>query len=413
MSLFLYNFVINVYSLFIKIAALFQQKAALFVNGRKAIFQQLKIALKEEKRPIIWMHCASLGEFEQGRSLIEMIRQNHPSHAIFLSFFSPSGYEYRKNYPYADYVFYLPMDRARNAKQWIQILQPSFAIFVKYEFWYHYLNQLQQKQIPTLLISAHFQSNQIFFKWYGKLFRKLLHNFQHIFVQDQSSVELLLSIQIDSVSVAGDTRFDRAYAIAQQPKKYENIEIFKGDKQLLIVGSAWEEDITFILELMPHIQKEYKILLVPHEVAENKVQETLKKHPNSICLWTSSHSKLQQKPVALVNSIGHLAFLYRYADIVWIGGGLGKNGIHNIIEPAVYGKAIFFGPNYQRFREAEELIFNQAVAALSSSQQLYHYICNSEKINEMGTNAQRYVLKHLGATQKIYHYLVENALFKT
>lgn len=413
MSLFLYNLAIALYSLAIKIAALFQQKAALFIAGRKDIFKQLNLALKDEKRPIIWIHCSSLGEFEQGRSLIEMIRLNHPTHAIFLSFFSPSGYEFRKNYSGADYIFYLPIDTAKNAKQWIQIIQPSLAIFVKYEFWYHHLNQLKKNNIPTLLISAHFQPDQIFFKWYGQLFRKLLHNFQHIFVQDQSSVALLQSIQINSVSVAGDTRFDRAFAIAQQPKTYENIEIFKGNKKLLIVGSAWKEDIELNLKLMPLIQNEYKILLVPHEIAEENIQEILKLDPNSICLWESKHSEVQQKPIALVNSMGHLAFLYRYADIVWIGGGLGKNGIHNTIEPAVYGKAIFFGPNYKRFREAEELISNHAAASLSTSQQFYQAFCNSDQIYEMGMQAQSYVHQHLGATQKIYDYLVANALFNT
>lgn len=403
MYLLFYNLGLLLYSLVLRIVAPFNPKARKFIDGRKGIFEQIKTALAAEKRERIWIHCASLGEFEQGRPLMELIRVQHPETCIILTFFSPSGYEAQKNYPYADYIFYLPLDSAAHARRFIQILQPACALFVKYEFWYHYLAALSAQQVPVILFSAIFQERHPFFKWYGKLHRRMLGFYTHIFVQDQASLQLLQQIGITSVTVAGDTRFDRAAKILEQPKIYEQVAAFKGKGRLLIAGSTWTDDESLLQQALQQLPKDYKLLIAPHETDEAHIAAILAQFGAEAGLWEAAAT--EQKRVAVVNSIGHLSYLYRYADVVWIGGGFTKSGIHNIIEPAVYGLPVLFGPNYSRYREATDMIAQGAAWSVAHAAGLVQYLNDEEALLGLGNRAGTYVAEQLGATQKIMAYL--------
>lgn len=398
------------YGLLIRLAAFFNPKAKRFVHGRKGLFARIEEGLEQETRPVIWMHCASVGEFEQGRPLLEKIREQYPQYALFLSFFSPSGYELRKDYQGADYVFYLPMDSPKNAKRFVHLLNPVLALFVKYEFWYHYLKTLHERAVPTILFSAHFVSNQPFFKSYGGFFRKMLRFYQHIFVQDEQAKQRLAEIGIEQVSIAGDTRFDRVKAISQEPRIYPNVEQFKGDKKLWVVGSSWPGDEQLIQKVFQKgLSSQYKLLLVPHEVSANRIQSLLSLFEEESCLWQAEAELLNQKTVAVVDEVGHLSFLYRYADVAWIGGGFGK-GIHNTVEAAVFGIPVLFGPNYHRFREAEDLLTQGAAKSLTNEEDLYRLMTQPEPLKIMGQKAEEYVETQLGAVQQIMGYLSEKCL---
>lgn len=403
MYLLLYNLGLLLYSLVLRIVAPFNPKARKFIEGRKGIFEKIKTALAAEKRERIWIHCASLGEFEQGRPLIEQIKALHPETCIILTFFSPSGYEAQKNYPCADHIFYLPLDSATHARRFIQILQPACALFVKYEFWYHYLATLSAQQIPVILFSAIFQERHPFFKWYGKLHRRMLGFYTHIFVQDQDSLQLLQQIGVTWVSIAGDTRFDRAAKILEQPKTYEQVAAFKGEGKLLVAGSTWPDDENLLLQALQQLPADYKLLIAPHETDETHITAILALFGTDAGLWETSGQ--EHKRVAVVNSIGHLSYLYRYADVVWIGGGFTKSGIHNIIEPAVYGLPVFFGPNYSRYREATDMIAKGAAWSVAHAAGLITYLNDVETLSGLGSHARQYVQEQLGATQKIMAYL--------
>ena len=414
MSLIIYNIALFIYALLLRTAALFNSKARLFIDGRKGIFDNIEKALALEKRPIVWIHCASLGEFEQGRPIIEHLKTERKEYCIFLTFFSPSGYEIRKNYALADYVFYLPVDSKRNAQKFLKIVQPQVALFVKYELWFHYLNGLKNNNIPVILFSAYFQKNQIFFKWYGSLHRKMLGFFQQIFVQDENSKNLLQNIKITEVTVAGDTRIDRSMKVLEETKEFENILIFKGDSKLIIAGSTWPEDEALLKEFMNKAGSEnYKLLLAPHEIKEENIQRILKLFSTEICLWDADANTLATKKFALVNTVGQLASIYKYADVAWVGGGFTKSGVHNIIEPAVFGIPVFFGPNYSRFREAKELISINAVASISTANELLNAVENTAALNEKAQLAKAFVYNQKGATQIIMRYLFEKCLATT
>jgi len=407
----LYHIIICCYGLGIRIAALFQPKARKFIAGRKNIFAHINNRLKNESRQRVWLHCASLGEFEQARPLMELIRQNHPELCIILSFFSPSGYEVQRDYPFADYIFYLPLDTPAHARKFIALLKPSLALFVKYEFWYHYLRTLQKANIPVILFSALFQPRHPFFKWYGGLHRKMLKLYRHIFVQDEQSKILLAGIGIHHVSVAGDTRFDRAAEVLQQDKSYPAIETFKNGKMLLIAGSTWKEDELFLKKMLSINNPDFKLLIVPHEVHEAHINALRQMFNEQSCLWNDDQETLRHASVAIVHEIGHLSALFRYADAAWIGGGYTRSGIHNIIEPAVYGLPVFFGPNYKRYREAAQLIACGGALSLTDPEKLSTCLQNTIRFNNMGEQSRKYVLQHLGATQKIYDYLITEKCF--
>lgn len=386
----------------------FVPKAKLFYNGRKKIFERLQQVFCKEERKVIWIHCASLGEFEQGRPIIENLKTKYPQFAILLTFFSPSGYEIRKNYNGADYIFYLPLDSKNNANKFLEIVKPTCALFVKYEYWYYYLTALKQRHIPTFIFSALFQERQIFFKWYGNIYRKMLHCFTHIFVQDEASQKLLNNIGISQVTIAGDTRFDRVKTILGENRVYPTVGQYKGNKKLIVAGSTWEKDDAILLSLMQQ-NNEYKLLLAPHEIGIEKA-ETLSKLFCSfnVFVWNNAQESIPEEAnICIVNFIGHLAYLYRYADIVWIGGGFNKKGIHNTTEAAMYCKPIFFGPEYSRFREALTLVALKAAFSVSNADELSEYLQqkSDDKLKNAVKQMQQYVHTQLGAEDTIMQVL--------
>ncbi len=377
-------------------------KAALFYNGRKNIFSHLQQVFENEKRQVIWVHCASLGEFEQGRPIIESVQKDFPKYCILLTFFSPSGYEIRKDYQGADYVFYLPLDSKNNAAKFLDIVTPTYALFVKYEYWYYYLTELKQRQIPTFIFSALFQERQVFFKWYGSIYRKMLACFTHIFVQNEASKILLQNIGITNVTIAGDTRFDRVKDVVSENKEYPTVAQFKGNKKLIVAGSTWEKDDAIMLSVMQKTS-DFKLLIAPHEIGAEKARGLIKLFAAfNVYEWSNPKDVIPTNTsVCIVNFIGHLAYLYRYADIVWIGGGFNKKGIHNITEAAMYYKPIFFGPEYSRFREAIELVHLKAAFSISNADKLLDYLHNDTILNYSRMQMQQYITTQLGARDMI------------
>ncbi|MBS1586573.1 MAG: 3-deoxy-D-manno-octulosonic acid transferase [Bacteroidetes bacterium] len=404
----LYNFAIHLYGLAIRIAAGFDLKAKLWVNGRRDWQGQLKqkAAAVNGKR-IIWLHCASLGEFEQGRPLIEVIKQRHPEYAILLSFFSPSGYEVRKDYEAADIVSYLPLDTAANAHRFIDIIQPAMAIFVKYEFWLNYLDVLKEKNIDTYIVSAIFRPQQVFFKWYGGIFRKALRSFKTIFVQDAASEKLLESIGISRTLVCGDTRFDRVMEIRDRFKPIPEIEQFKGDSRLIVAGSTWPKDEDLLLEAFDKFRSEnVKMILVPHDIKDdllNVTADKLRKYRLDYCLYTEGIKAGAQ--VLVLNTIGLLSRLYYYADVSYIGGGF-DGGLHNCLEAAVYGKPITFAdPKYAKYNEAVALLHIGAAVNVSNAHELQKvwktFLADEVMRKAIAVKTGQYFMQNARATDKI------------
>jgi 3-deoxy-D-manno-octulosonic-acid transferase len=408
-NLFLYNTGIFIYSIALRIASLFYEKARRFIRGRRNLFSLLEQRMQNDNRKKIWIHCASLGEFEQSRPVIEAIKERYPNLSIVLTFFSPSGYEVKKKYQHADHIFYLPLDTKYNAKRFIDLVQPQCALFVKYEFWYHYLHTLHQYNIPTVLFSAIFQPRHPFFKWYGGLHRKMLSFYQQIFVQDKASALLLQKINTDQVQIVGDTRFDRAARILEMDKAFRTIEVFKGTDKLIVAGSTWHEDERLLKKTLRSLPDNYKLLIAPHEVDDKHISSIQEMFPDS-CLWATDEESFRNSRVCIVHTVGQLAYLYKYADLVWIGGGFTHSGIHNIIEPAVFGVPIFFGPNYKRYREAMEMIAAGAVQSIADAKSLTTAIQQENALLLMGNNAKKYVMDQVGATKSIVDYLSEKCL---
>jgi len=388
----------------LRVASLFHAKARLFVKGRRHVFSILEKKLKEDHRRKIWIHCASLGEFEQGRPLIEAIKSHFPQYSIVLTFFSPSGFEVRKNYELADHICYLPLDTHRNAQHFLDLVQPECALFVKYEFWYHYLEALHKRNIPTILFSAVFQPRHPFFKWYGGLYRPMLGFYRQVFVQDQTSLDLLKRLGVDHAQVAGDTRFDRAAKVLEQDRSFPEIAAFKTGHKLLMAGSTWPEDEQLLQKTLEQLPPDFKLLIAPHETDDVHIAALQKLFPGS-CLWNAGEHELRKSRVCLVHTVGQLAYLYKYADMVWMGGGFTRSGIHNIIEPAVFGVPIFFGPKYQRYLEATDMTGLGAAKSLEDAEALAAALQNEKALLLMGNNAQQYVHSQLGATAKIMDYL--------
>lgn len=414
MAVILYWVSIKLYALGVKVAALFNNKAKLFVRGRKQLLSHIRYSLVDEKRPRIWIHCASLGEFEQGRPVLERLREQYPGYAIVLTFFSPSGYEARKNYYGANYVFYLPLDNNYSAWHFIESVKPSLAVFIKYDLWYFFLMRLKGAKIPTILVSAIFREGQVFFRWYGSLHIKMLNAFTHIFVQDQASVNALKKIKINHASVAGDTRFDRVVANAQVKKNIPKIERFCGDNKIIVAGSTWKEDEQIIKQLHDALTPDWKIIIAPHEVDTKHIKEVLEQYEGEAVLWSHFEEDYYDQRVLVINTIGMLSQLYRYATIAYVGGGFNKSGIHNLLEPAVYGKPIFHGPNYQKFKEAKDLlekgvstVVNKVDNAMEKIKLWEH---NRINYNATCVSAKRYVTTNTGATAKVLDYIQENEL---
>jgi len=355
---FLYNIFIFLFVLGIRVASLVNEKAKLWVNGRKGILGKIEEALagNHDKKKIAWFHCASLGEFEQGRPVMEAFREAMPDHRIFLTFFSPSGYEIRKNYPGADHVFYLPADTAGMAAKFIKVLSPDIVFFIKYEYWYNYLAVLKQREIPTYMVSVIFRPTQPFFRWYGSWFRKQLNNLTWFFVQDEDSETLLRKIGIQQVSVSGDTRFDRVSSIVNQKKPVEGVDEFCKDSLVMLAGSTWPEDEQILLPFILENKTKFKFIIAPHEVHKERIDLLMSRlGPGGLRFSQENETNIREARILVIDSIGMLASLYRYAFISFVGGGFGV-GIHNILESAAFGVPVIFGPNYKRFREARDLI---------------------------------------------------------
>ncbi|HTA28525.1 MAG TPA: glycosyltransferase N-terminal domain-containing protein [Bacteroidia bacterium] len=401
----LYNLGIQFYGFAISIASLFNDKAGKWKVGRKDIFNKLSQAIGSSSQPLVWFHCASLGEFEQGRPVIESFCKKFPSYKILLTFFSPSGYEARKDYKEADYVFYLPLDTPGNAKRFIEIVKPKLAIFVKYEFWFNYLNELKNKNIPSYIVSAKFRDDQYFFKNSGAWFRKQLHLYKTLFVQDENSQSLLNKFGITNVIVCGDTRFDRVINISQQNYSDSIIENFKNGELLWICGSTWEEDekiIVPVFEKLAHSGQKIKLLIVPHEVSETRIKSIQTRYP--LAIRYSEANENAASSIMILDKMGLLSYIYRYADIAYVGGGFGK-GIHNLTEAAVYGIPVAFGPNHQKFIEATELIKRTGGFSISSQEELDN--CITKLVTDIayrkasGQAGAVYILSGKGATDKI------------
>lgn len=403
----LYNLIIKCYYFSIWIASFFNQKAKQWINGRKKIFEKLELIF-EDKPEVIWVHCASLGEFEQGRPVIEALkRASRPT--ILLTFFSPSGYEIQKNYKYADYVCYLPLDTAANAERFLSIIQPKQIIFVKYEFWYHYLTIAQKRGIPTTLISALFRRNQFFFQWYARFFLKIIKNFTHIFVQDADSKQVLLQNGIRNAIVSGDTRVDRVIQIAENAERIRKIETFLIDENILVAGSTWARDEAILCEFI-HQKKhqEWQFIIAPHEVDEAHIQD-IEAQLKGLTVRFSDANKhnVHHKKVMIIDNIGMLSRIYQYAHVAYIGGGFGK-GIHNILEPLVFGIPVVFGPNYDRFIEAKTLIYTQGVFSIDGTEAfntVMKYLESEQNYNSAQKVTKQYIKKNQGATDKIMRYI--------
>lgn len=407
--IFLYKVAICLYFLLARIISPFNKKANLFVKGRRNWRKNLAEKINTDEH-YIWFHCASLGEFEQGRPVIEAIKKQFPEYKIALTFFSPSGYEIRKNYILADIVAYLPVDTEKNARDFILLLNPEKVFFVKYEFWYFYISELNKRNIPLYIISAIFRHNQPFFKntpW-GKLYRKILFNVEHIFVQDEPSAQLLQSIGLNNCTVSGDTRFDRVAAIAQNSVNIPIVEKFRSNATLLVAGSTWKPDEELLIEYI-NCSKSTKFIIAPHEVSEINIQRLLQmlKIP-AIRFSHIENTEVETLRVIVIDSIGLLSSVYRYGDVAYIGGGFGS-GIHNILEAATFGLPVIFGPNYLKFKEAVDLISRGGAFSISNYNQLKSItetlLYDNEAREKASENCSRYVKENVGSTEIIINQI--------
>jgi 3-deoxy-D-manno-octulosonic-acid transferase len=420
LSKLLYNLFLFLYSCGIRVAAIANPKARKWILGRKDIFAAINTKLKTQNSPQgpsgkpIWMHCASLGEFEQGRPLLEELKAANPEQKIVLTFFSPSGYEVIKNYKGVDFVFYLPMDSLINAKRFLDAVNPSLVLWVKYEYWYYYLSALKNRNIPTLLVSGIFRKNQPFFKWYGEIWRKMLQSFTHFFVQNNESKALLATLGFtENVSLNGDTRFDRVLEIAENFTAVQHIEAFCGNDTVIVAGSTWEEDEIELLHFV-NVHKNVKFIIAPHEIDKANLKDVKEEFPLSIFYSELEGGRLKtddgQPNILIIDNIGMLSRLYKYATVAYVGGGYGADGIHNVLEAAVYGKPIVFGPVYEKFDEAIGLVDAGGAISIDGGpvklETIFNRLLNNEtERNERGEAAKQFVYENAGASKKIISFI--------
>ncbi len=407
----IYNFITTISIYFLRIASFFSPKIKLFVVGRKTVFKTLEQNISKTDKTI-WIHTASLGEFEQGLPIIEELKKDYPNYKIDVSFFSPSGYEVKKNTPVADCVVYLPLDTKKNAKKFIQLINPELAIFVKYEFWPNYLQELQKTNTNTLLVSGIFRENQIFFKFYGNWMRKSLKAFNHFFVQNMKSKELLNSINFTNITVAGDTRFDRVTEILKRDNSLKFITDFKKDKTTIVYGSSWDDDEKVYLDFLNN-SSNIKHIIAPHNINKAKIEKLIKSIKKPVILYSELSSKnISEYDVFIVDTIGLLTKIYNYADIAYVGGAF-KTGLHNVLEPAVFGIPVIIGPNYEKFQEAVELVSKKGVLSITSKteyeQIIKKLIENTEFRKITGGINNSFIETQSGATSKTIDY-VKNRL---
>lgn len=398
----LYNLGIFVYDLLVHLAAPFSYKPRKMMKGHWVVYKLLRQQI-EPGYKYIWFHAASLGEFEQGRPLIERIRNEYPEYKILLTFFSPSGYEVRKNYRGADIVCYLPFDKPRNVRKFLDIVNPCMAFFIKYEFWKNYLDELRSRSIPVYSVSSVFRRDQIFFKWYGGSYRNVLKNFDRLFVQNEASKRFLAKIGVDRVSVVGDTRFDRVLQICREAKELPLVQKFKGNSLVIVAGSSWGPDEDLFLKYF-NTHENVKLIIAPHVIDENHLVEIVGKLKRPYVRYTrADEQNVEQADCLIVDCFGLLSSIYRYGEIAYVGGGFGV-GIHNTLEAAVYGIPVLFGPNYKKFMEAIQLIEAGGAFSVNNYEELenlFDRLMVSDYRQETGRMAGSYVLDNTGATDKI------------
>ena len=402
--MWLYNLGMILYVWAVRLAAFRHKKARLWIDGRKKLFRRMREAIDPSAR-IIWIHVASLGEFEQGRPIIEKLRKTHPEYKLLLTFFSPSGYEIRKDYKGVDYLFYLPIDTPRNARRFLDIAHPEIAIFVKYEYWLNLLRELRRRKVRTYIVSAIFRRNSIFFRPYGGWWRQALETFDVLFVQNEESKKLLATLGFDNVLVAGDTRFDRVAEITRTAKRIDVVDRFKGDNRLFVAGSTWGPDEELLIRLI-NDNPEVKFIIAPHEMDEGRIAHIIDEVKGGTLRYTqcTSRTGYGSRQVLILDTVGILASVYSYATWAYIGGGFGV-GIHNTLEAATFGLPIAFGPNYEKFKEARDLVTLGAARSITDYTQLREWFTplrdNEVFLQKTSRIAKDYTTRHQGATSII------------
>ena len=413
--LFLYNLLVILAAQLLKIVALFSPKMKLFVDGRKVVFSTLASKIKSDDKTI-WFHAASLGEYEQGLPVIEIIKQKFPSHKIVVTFFSPSGYEVRKNNTVGAVTVYLPLDTSSNAKQFIQLVHPEMVFFIKYEYWPNYLNELKKHQIKTYLISGILRENQAFFKWYGGFYRNALKTFDYFFVQNENSKKLLQSISFNNVKVSGDTRFDRVISILERDNSLDFIEAFKDNKTTIVIGSSWPKDESLLVEYINNSSEDVKFIIAPHNIKQEQIANLISQIKKTRFKYSDYSVETFRKPnlknyqVFIIDTVGILTKIYSYADIAYVGGGFGNPGVHNILEPATFGLPVVIGPNYSHFAEATALVNLEGCISVQNQVQLNEafdlLLQNEDERLEKGHICSTFVQMNKGATQTIMNHIL-------
>lgn len=413
MAITLYKLGISAYSLLIQIASLFNQKAKLLVEGRKQTWAKLENFSQQNHKSVYWFHAASLGEFEQGRPIIERLKKINPNSTILLSFFSPSGFEVRKNYEGAELVVYLPSDNAQNARRFLDLTRPKAALFIKYEFWYHYLRECSNQKVLTLSVSSIFRSEQPFFKFYGGLHRNMLKCFDHIFVQDEKSEALLTALDLPNISISGDTRFDRVIDISAGKKDIQEINVFKQEEKLMVLGSVWPSDMEVLLPLLMKYKNKLKFAIAPHNIGEQDIMEIMSQLGAEAIRYSQINDQLlQDYRFLIIDNMGMLSSLYGYGEFAYVGGAF-RQTLHNTLEAAVHGVPVIFGHDETnvKFREAIELEETGAGISIKDSSQLIEKFRSlfedEEERQKLGEIASEYVTNNTGATEMIVNYLVE------
>ena len=405
----LYNIITYLAVFLLKIVGIFNAKIRLGVNGRTRAFKDLKVEITNKDK-VVWFHCASLGEYEQGLPVFQEVKKLYANHKIVLSFFSPSGFEIRKNNPITDIVVYLPIDTKQNAKTFLNLVHPDLVIFVKYEIWPNYLNELSKRKIQSILISALFRKNQSFFKFYGTIMRKSLKVFEHIFVQNENSKTLLESIGFNDIIVSGDTRFDRVSNQLKTNNTLDFIEQFKQNKLCFVAGSTWPEDDNLLINYINTAPEDLKFIIAPHNIKSQQIETLYNSIQKKTLIFSRKENfEISNFQVFIIDTIGLLSKIYSYADIVYIGGAFGNTGLHNTLEPAVFGVPIIIGGNYKKFPEAFDMIKNGGMYAISNQNEfntiVNSFISDTEKRIQSGNANSSYILKNKGAVIQIIDYI--------
>lgn len=415
--LFLYSIVTQIVQFLLPISGIFSSKMKLFVDGRKLVFQTLEQKINPSDKTI-WFHAASLGEYEQGLPVMEKIKKKFPNHKIVLTFFSPSGFEVRKNNTIADATVYLPLDTKSNAQKFLKLVHPEMVFFIKYEFWPNYLNELKKSNVTTYLISGIFRENQAFFKWYGGFYRNALHAFNFFFVQNENSKKLLQSLEFQNVKISGDTRFDRVVSILERDNSLDFIEQFKNNKTTIVIGSSWPKDEELLVQFINQASEEIKFIIAPHNIKTEQISNLKSQIIKKSILFSDykneispngRNNKLSESQVFIIDTIGILTKIYSYADIAYVGGGFGNPGVHNILEPATFGVPIVIGPNYSHFAEATALVHQEGCISINNPKDLYEVftelVYKKDIRHEKGHICETFVQMNKGATDIILKHI--------